>query len=220
MRLNSYSRQALLSEAQRMGLTRYAGGGQDELQHGRYAATFFPGGNFIGQQHMRTCCSGASLTRPKFEEAVGNDILADQAAGLDRGQRQRQRDRIRAQFIKQNSKVKFDYAVLKQDDLRKGLHPADDELKAFYERHKTSYANSIPEKRKAKYAVIDTRRPKPACRLRQMICQAYYDQHRDQYRMPEQVKVSHILIKIHCRVRTAKWTRKAWPRPKVAPRIC
>ena len=37
--------------------------------------------------------------------------------------------------------MKFDYAVLKQDDLRKGLHPTDVELKAFYESHKASYAN-------------------------------------------------------------------------------
>ena len=33
---------------------------------------------------------------------------------------------IHDEFIKQNSKVKFDYAVLKQDDMRKGLHPTDD----------------------------------------------------------------------------------------------
>ena len=36
--------------------------------------------------------------------------------------------------------------------MRKGLHPTDAELKAFYESHKASYANSVPEKRKVKYA--------------------------------------------------------------------
>ena len=63
---------------------------------------------------------------------------------------------IHEQFVKQNTKVKFDYAVLKQDDIKKGLHPTDEELKAYYESHKASYANSIPEKRKVKYAVVDT----------------------------------------------------------------
>ena len=43
------SRQALLSEAGRMGLRVTPEEVKDELQHGRYAATFFPGGNFIGQ---------------------------------------------------------------------------------------------------------------------------------------------------------------------------
>jgi len=32
----------------------------------------------------------------------------------------------------QNTKVKFEYAVLKQDDIKKGLHPTTEELKAFY----------------------------------------------------------------------------------------
>jgi peptidyl-prolyl cis-trans isomerase D len=91
--------------------------------------------------------------------------------------------------------VKFDYAVLKQDDLRKGLHPTDEELKAFYESHKASYANSIPEKRKVKYAIIDNSKAAANVQVTPDDLRAYYDQHRDQYRIPEQVKVSHILIK-------------------------
>ena len=78
---------------------------------------------------------------------------------------------IHDQFIKQNTKVKFDYAVLKQDDIKKGLHPADAELKAFYESHKQSYANSIPEKRKVKYALVETARSRRVFRLLPTICE-------------------------------------------------
>jgi peptidyl-prolyl cis-trans isomerase D len=102
---------------------------------------------------------------------------------------------IREQFVKQNSKVKFDYAVLKQDDLRKALYPSDTELKAYYDGHKQQYANSIPEKRKVKYAVVDTSKVADGVQVSHDDLVAYYDQHRDQYRTPEQVKVSHILIK-------------------------
>jgi peptidyl-prolyl cis-trans isomerase D len=102
---------------------------------------------------------------------------------------------VHEQFIKENSKVKFDYAVLKQDDIRKGLHPTDEELKAFYESHKASYANSIPEKRKVKYALIETGKAAADVQVTPEDLRSYYDQHREQYRVPEQVKVSHILIK-------------------------
>ena len=44
------SRQALIDEAGRMGLQVTPNEVRDDLQHGRYAGTFFPGGNFIGQQ--------------------------------------------------------------------------------------------------------------------------------------------------------------------------
>ena len=58
-----------------------------------------------------------------------------------------------------------------------------------------SYANSVPEKRKIKYAVLDTGKIQGGVQVTHDDLQAYYNQHRDQYRVPEQVKVSHILIK-------------------------
>jgi peptidyl-prolyl cis-trans isomerase D len=189
------NRQALLSEAGRMGLRVSPEEVKDELQHGRYAATFFPGGNFIGPVEYEDMLQRANLTPTKFEEAVGNDILLTKLQALISGSASVSEAEIHQQFIKQNSKVKFDYAVLKQDDLRKGLHPTDEELKAFYESHKASYANSVPEKRKVKYAVIETGKAAADVQVTPEDLRAYYDQHRDQYRVPEQVKVSHILIK-------------------------
>jgi peptidyl-prolyl cis-trans isomerase D len=189
------TREALIAEAERIGLRVTPNEIKDDLQHGRYAATFFPGGNFIGQQEYEDMLQRANLTPAKFEEAVGKDILLSKLQALISGSASVSEADIHEQFVKQNSKVKFDYAVLKQDDIKKGLHPTDSELKAFYESHKPGYANSIPEKRKVKYAVIDNAKTEASVQISQSDLQSYYDQHRDQYRVPEQVKVSHILIK-------------------------
>jgi peptidyl-prolyl cis-trans isomerase D len=126
---------------------------------------------------------------------VGDDILLTKLQALISGSASASENEIHSQFMKDNSKVKFEYAVLKQDDLRKGLHPTDEELKAFYETHKGSYANSVPEKRKVKYAIVETGKAAADVQVTSDDLRTYYDQHRDQYRMPEQVKVSHILIK-------------------------
>ncbi len=189
------TRQALLVEAGRMGLRVTPQEIQDELQHGRYAGTFFPAGNFIGQQEYEDMLQRANLTPLKFEQEVGDDILLGKLQALIAGSASVSDHDIRDQFIKQNTKVKFDYALLKQDDLRKGLHPATEELKAYYESHKASYANSIPEKRKVKYALIETGKIESAVQVSQSDLSDYYQAHREQYRLPEQVKVSHILIK-------------------------
>jgi len=188
-------RQALLSAARRMGLRVSPEEVKDELQHGRYAATFFPGGNFIGQVEYEEMLQRANLTAPKFEQSVGDDILLTKLQALISGSASASENEIHSQFMKDNSKVKFEYAVLKQDDLRKGLHPTDEELKAFYETHKGSYANSVPEKRKVKYAIVETGKAAADVQVTSDDLRTYYDQHRDQYRKPEQVKVSHILIK-------------------------
>jgi peptidyl-prolyl cis-trans isomerase D len=189
------SRQALIAEAGKLGLRVTPQEVQDDLQHGRYAATFFPGGNFIGQQEYETMLANANLTPVTFEDAISKDLLLSKLQALIAGSASVSESEIREEFLKQNTKVKFEYAVLKQDDLRKGLHPSDVELKAFYDSHKANYANSIPEKRQAKYVVVDVSKAEAAVKVSQQDLQAYYDQHRDSFRVAEQVKVSHILIK-------------------------
>jgi peptidyl-prolyl cis-trans isomerase D len=79
---------------------------------------------------------------------------------------------VRDEFDRRNTKVKFEYAVITKADILKGLHPTDEELKAYYERNKATYNNSIPEKRQIKYVVIDSakiaaarRSPTRTCRL-------------------------------------------------------
>src|SRR5215469_1672841 len=189
------TRQALISEASRMGLRVSPDEVKEELQHGRYAATFFPGGNFIGEQEYQDMLQQANLTPTKFEESVANDLLLTKLQALISGTASVSENEIHEQFIKQNTKVKFDYAVLKQDDIKKGLHPTESELKSYYQSHLSSYANSIPEKRKIKYALIDTSKIEDGIQVTQADLEGYYRDHRDAYRVPEQVKVSHVLIK-------------------------
>ncbi|MGC1162116.1 MAG: peptidylprolyl isomerase [Candidatus Sulfotelmatobacter sp.] len=188
-------KQALLAEAQKMGLKATPQEVKDELQHGRYAGVFFPGGNFIGQAEYQDMLQQHNLTPTTFEDSVGKDIVITKLQTLITSGASVSDAAIREAFVKQNTKVKFDYAVLKEDDIKKGLHPTTQELKAFYDIHQKSYANSIPEKRKIKYVMLDTAKVQAEVRVTNDELQAYYNQHRDQYRVAEQAKVSHILIK-------------------------
>jgi peptidyl-prolyl cis-trans isomerase D len=189
-------RQALLTEAHHMGLKATAQEVKDDLQHGRYASVFFPGGNFIGEAEYQGMLSQHNLTPPTFEDNVGKEILLGKLQALITGSASVSDAAIRQEFTKENTKVKFDYALLKEDDIKKGLHPTTEELKAFYDSHQKNYANSIPEKRKIKYAVLDTGKIQGGVQVTRDDLQAYYNQHRDQYRVPEQIKVSHIWIKM------------------------
>jgi peptidyl-prolyl cis-trans isomerase D len=188
-------KQALLADAQRMGLKSSPQEVKDELQHGRYAGVFFPGGNFIGEAEYQNLLQQHNLTPATFEDSVGKEIVISKLQTLITGGASVSDAAIRQEFVKQDTKVKFDYAVLKEDDIKKGLHPTAEELKAFYDSHLKSYTNSIPEKRKIKYVVLDTAKVQAGVQVTHDDLQAYYNQHRDQYRVAEQAKVSHILIK-------------------------
>src|ERR1700693_5947095 len=82
---NLISKQVLIAEAERMGLRATPEEVRDELQHGRYAATFFPGGNFIGQQQYENILQNADLSVPVFEQNVKYDILLDKLRDLATG---------------------------------------------------------------------------------------------------------------------------------------
>ncbi|HXP42892.1 MAG TPA: peptidylprolyl isomerase [Candidatus Acidoferrales bacterium] len=188
-------RQALVAEAQHMGLKATPQEVKDELQHGRYSEIFFPGGTFIGEAEYQGLLQQHNLTPPTFEDSVGKEILISKLQALITGSASVSDAAIRQEFDKQNTKVKFEYAVLSQDDIKKGLHPTAEELKAFYDSHQKNYANSVPEKRKVKYVMIDLSKIQNGVQVTHDELQSYYNQHRDQYRMAEQAKVSHILIK-------------------------
>ncbi len=188
-------REALLTEAQHLGLKATPEEVKDELQHGRYSSTFFPGGTFIGEAEYQGLLQQHNLTPAMFEDDVAKQIVIGKLQAMITSGASVSDTAIRQEFTKENTKVKFEYAVLKQDDIKKGLHPTNEELKAFYGSHQKSYANSVPEKRKIKYVVLDTAKIQAGVQITHDDLQTYYNQHRDQYRVPEQVKVSHILIK-------------------------
>jgi peptidyl-prolyl cis-trans isomerase D len=188
-------RQALLVQAQHLGLKATPQEVKDELQHGRYSQYFFPNGNFVGQAEYEGMLQRANLTPSMFEDNVSKEIMISKLQALITGSASVSDAAIRQEFDKQNTKVKFEYAVLKEDDIKKGLHPTSEELKAFYDSHQKNYANSTPEKRKIKYALLDMAKIQSGVGITHDELQAYYNQHRDQYRVPEQAKVSHILIK-------------------------
>jgi peptidyl-prolyl cis-trans isomerase D len=188
-------RQALVSEAQHLGFKATPQEIKDELQHGRYSEIFFPGGTFIGEAEYEGLLQQHNLTPALFEDSVGKEVLISKLQALITGSASVSDAAIREEFDKQNTKVKFEYAVLKRDDIEKGLHPTNEELKAYYDSHLKTYQNSVPEKRKVKYAMIDLTKIASGVQVTHDDLQSYYNQHRDQYREPEQAKVSHILIK-------------------------
>ncbi|HVO80458.1 MAG TPA: peptidyl-prolyl cis-trans isomerase [Terriglobales bacterium] len=186
---------AILAEADRLGLHVSDQELSDELQHGRYAAAFFPDGKFIGTDAYEARIQQADMTVPQFEQTVKDEILFDKLRNLVAGSAFVTDAEVHEEFVRRNTKVKFDYAVLRKDDIAKEIHPSEAELQAYYASHQASYNNSIPEKRKVEYVLIDTAKLQAQVSVTRDDLQAYYDQHRDEYRVPEQVNVRQILIK-------------------------
>ena len=186
---------ALVAEARRIGLRVSDQELRDELEHGPLSTMLFPDGKFVGQSEYENFVQRADLTVPQFESLEKEYILIRKLRALVSGSAFVGDQEVRAEFERRNTKIKFEYAVLTQADILKGLHPTDQELKAFYDHNKANYNNAVPEKRQIRYAIIETIKPEAMSVTNQEL-QSYYDERRDEYRLQEQVDVSQIQFKI------------------------
>jgi peptidyl-prolyl cis-trans isomerase D len=190
------TQKAVVYEADKMGL----GVSDDELRQnlhqGEMGQVLFPNGNFIGQQaYEQVISSQFNLSVAQFEREIKAEIAQRKLlAAVNAPVTVSDKD-IAEEVKRQDAKVKFDYAVLTLEDVKKQIKPTDVELKAFYEQSKQMYANSIPEKLKARYILIDTEKLANSVAITPADLQQYYKEHQDEYRIPETVTVRHILIK-------------------------
>src|SRR5690242_7876083 len=191
---NLIQQKVMLVEANRLGLRATDEDVRDFLQQ-QLGSELFPGGKFVGEAAYEDFASARGFSVVQLEQAIKDQIRMQKLEALVTAPASVTDAEVRQAFEKQNTKVKFDYAVIKKDDILKSLHPTDAELQAYYDRNKQTYVNSIPEKRQLKYVVLDNARMLAQTQVTQQDLEAYYDQHRDEYRVPEQVNVRHILIK-------------------------
>jgi peptidyl-prolyl cis-trans isomerase D len=189
------NQRALIIAAQNMGLRVSNAELREEFEHGQYSQTFFPGGKFIGEDKYQEVLREANLTPARFEELEKDNLLFQKLRTMVAGAAVVSNAEVTEEARKRNTKVKFDYAVVDVADVKKGIHPSEEELKAYYERNKVSYTNSIPEKRKLVYSVVDLAKVQSQATITPDQLKAYYQGHAEDYRVPEQALVRHILIK-------------------------
>jgi peptidyl-prolyl cis-trans isomerase D len=184
---------ALLVEAQRMGLTI----SDEELRSSlRQIPELFPNGKFVGEQaYQNFVVQATNLTVPEFERRLKDDLLVNKLRGTLEAGLTVSDNEIQRQFERENTKVKFQYAVVSLNDLEKSIHPSEKELRDFYDKNKQRYADTIPEQRKAEYILIDTASLEAKAKPTQQEVQQYYNENQDQYRVPDEVEVRHILVR-------------------------
>jgi peptidyl-prolyl cis-trans isomerase D len=188
------SQRIVLNEANRLGMTATDTDLRYMLEHGPFAQVLFPNGKFVGQdQYKAVVSSQFNMSVPQFEDELRQQITINKLRQAIEGGVVATKAELQKQFDAENVRVKFDYAVLSLDDIGKQVKLTDAELRAYYEKQKPQLANTIPEKRKIRYVLVDYANAAGA--VSQADLQSYYNQHIDEYRVPETVTVHHILIK-------------------------
>ncbi len=193
-------RAILKHEADRMNLQVSDEDLRRELQTGPFAQYLFPNGQYIGDEayiNFVSSAFGNQLSRADFESQVKSDMELNRLQALITGGVTVSDEAVREAYKADGTKVKFDYAVVSADDVRKSINPSDAELQTFFKNNATRYAAAIPETRKIQYVAFDASNlPGGKPQVSDADVQAYYNAHQDQYQVKDQVKVRHILIAV------------------------
>jgi peptidyl-prolyl cis-trans isomerase D len=190
--------QVLLAEADKLGVRATAEDVRQYLQTGSAGQVLFPGGKFIGDdQYANLVATRFNMSVPEFEEDVRHDITIRRLQALVAGGVSVGEKEVRDEYRKGNIKIKFDYAVISSDDLRKTINPSDSDLEAFFKKNAARYSSAVPEQRKITYfAFTPTEIPGGVPQPSQQEIQAYFNAHKTEYSTPEQARARHILIKV------------------------
>ncbi len=114
---------AIVAEANRLGLKATDADLRDELEHGRYGSTLFPGRSFIGQEAYEGLLSQNNLTVEVFERDVKNDILQQKLVTLVTGSAAVSPAEIRQQFQKATPRSSLTMLSCRRTTFAKGCIP-------------------------------------------------------------------------------------------------
>jgi len=181
-------------EGERLGLNVSDKEVQDELQSPPYKQTFFPDGKWIGTDKYREILQQNDLTVERFEQELKLDMLRRKVFSIVAANATVPESAVEQAYKDKNTKVKFQYALIKLADIQKTIKPTDGELKSYFKVNQARYQNALPEKRAIKYFVLNDKDVANQITIDPAEIERYYNEHQDSYRVPERAKVRHILI--------------------------
>jgi peptidyl-prolyl cis-trans isomerase D len=190
--------QILLAEAGKLGIRATDDDVIQFLHQGQFGEFLFPGGQYIGSDRYAAFVANQfNLSVAEFEDEVKQDIAVRRLQALITAGVTVSDQDVRDLYRKQAIKIKFDYAVISSDDVRKEINPSDSDLEAFFHRNGPRYATAVPEQRKITYFAFTPSdlpggEPKPT----QQEIQQYFTARQSEYTVPDQAKSRHILIKV------------------------
>jgi peptidyl-prolyl cis-trans isomerase D len=183
--------EAALVEAGKLGITA-----SDEEVRARILSlpAFQENGQFVGDARYRQVLQmqNPPLRPDDFEEQVRRGIVTEKLQRALTDWITVSDQDVETEFRRRNEKVKLAVVNFTADKFREATTATDAEIAARFDSNKNDY--KIPEKRKIKFAVIDTQSIRERTQVAPADIERQYKDNQQQYSTPEQVRASHILF--------------------------
>ena len=150
-------------------------------------------GNFVGKEVYAGFLAQQNLSIPEFEATIRRQLLAMKLQGLAMEGVIVTSAEIEQEFRRRNDKVKLEYIALTAAKYRSQVSVSPEEIRAYFEKNRSAYQS--PEKRGFAMLVIDEAKVGQKMTVPEGELRRMYEARKEEFRIPERVKVRHILLK-------------------------
>lgn len=184
------SKQVISQEAARLGL----GASDGELREKIRKQFSDAAGNFIGFDRYKESVTARYGDIEKFENDMRDEIAQEKLRAFVSASVNVSDSEVEEEYKRRNTSFDVSYVALTTDKVATKIQPSDDELRAYYDSHKTDYRYLEPQ-RKIRYVFINTEKIGSKLQIPEADLKAEYDQLDPQHKEAG-IEIQQILLKV------------------------
>lgn len=197
------SKLVINQEAERLGL-----GASDEELRERIKKQFTDSsGVFVGFDRYKESVVARYGDIEKFENDIRAEIAQEKLRAFVTASINVSDAEIEEEYKRRNSNFDVGYIALSADKLAEKIQPSDEEMRSYFESHKTDYRYLEPQ-RKVRYLFIDTEKVGSKLQIPDAELKAEYDGLKPEFKEAG-IKVQQIVLKVATKALDAQVEQKA-----------
>ena len=183
-------RHVIAQEAERLGL----GASDAELADKIYKRYADASGKFVGVDRYKEIIVAQYGDVESFENEIRDEIAQEKLRAFVTASVNVSDTEVEEEYKRRNSSFDVSYIALSTDKLAEKIQPSDDELKSYYESHKTDYRFIEPQK-KVQYVYINTEKVGSTLQVPDADLKKQFDTMQPQFKEAG-VKIQQIVLKV------------------------
>ena len=184
------SKLVISQEAERLGL----GASDVEVAERIRKQYVDASGKFVGDERYKESITARYGDVEKFENEVRADIAQEKLRAFVTASVNVSDAEVEKEYKRRNSTFDVSYIAVSADKLAAKLQPSDEELKSYYESHKTDYRYLEPQK-KLRYLFINTEKVGSKLNIPDADLKTEYDNLKPEFKEAG-IKIQQIVLKV------------------------
>src|ERR1051325_8564249 len=151
-------------------------------------------GKFVGDERYKESITARYGDVAKFENEVRADIAQEKLRAFVTASVNVSDAEVEKEYKRRNSTFDVSYIAVSADKLAAKIQPSDEELKSYYESHKTDYRYLEPQK-KVRYVFINTEKVGSKLNISDADLKTEYDNLKPEFKEAG-IKIQQIVLKV------------------------